>query len=74
MSYEGRIRARCSICGVTATATYDDSLTAEHEVTAKLEHLDDDVHNIVPSLDGQRCHATLVSAESEQPIAIRVVE
>ena len=60
MAYEGRAQAHCSICGATAAARYDDAELGDAKVTVELEHLDDDTHNIVPTLDGRRCHPNLL--------------
>ena len=67
MSETLRVRTRCSICRTTARVAYDSSLG---ELKVVLEHLDDDVHNIVPVReDGTRGQsALLLEPDVEQHI------
>lgn len=75
MAYEGLLRVRCAVCHVSTSARYDESLVSGREFKARLEHVDDDVHNIVPMLDGQRCHPMIVlEPDVEQLIAIQVLD
>lgn len=60
MSYEGRLRARCSACGVAATLRFDQELAAGRSITAKLEHLDDETHSVVPTVDAVRGHPSIL--------------
>jgi hypothetical protein len=62
-----RVRLTCSTCQTKTTAVYDSSLG---KLKVKLEHLDEDVHNLVPfSEDGSRGNPALVTApELDQQI------
>lgn len=67
MSDTVRLRPRCSACHVTAHVAYDANLG---KLRIELEHLDDDVHNIIPiGVDGTRGHsAILLNPDVEQQI------
>lgn len=59
-----RSHLRCSYCDVRAATVHDRDLG---ELKVELEHLADDVHNIVPVRNGVRGHsAILLDPDLEQ--------
>ncbi len=68
--YDARATGRCSTCQITAIARYTSNLKYG-VLKIRLEHLDDETHNIVPvAADGRRGQsALLVDPDVEQAIA-----